>query len=453
MKTTPTRPILLALALAAVALPSFAATAMKISSVENSVFYRGGSGTRGNAGTNGGHGTDKYFDGDFDTASYQNTAKAYLVVETTKTGSDDGYFVTDIIIGNAGKTFYSLWYTTEPAPASIGSDDNRTWLPVDGAANPSVKVAGVKTYGVYTVATAVKYVWETTDGWTPTLCEIEVRGIDTDEMTCLHPNLKTATWSTVQNSATCTQYGYDERVCPDCQEAFHRENPALAPIGHDYVHTVTKLGTVSSFGSGEISCSRCDFKFDCAKPLNAITTRDANGKLICGIQAEGIIRFINVYVSSTGNTDWGQRPDFLIDGNFALDDEWGNYWYGAQAGSGLDYVQFAFDTTIDLAKVELSVPNRNHSVVFYSYDVDTDTETEIQRLDIEKDDDYEHSMVKKTVYFFGDAASSGYGLKVLRVRSANDGGNTFKLGDIHPYFTARGAGRFGQGDPMFLLMQ
>ena len=179
---------------------------------------------------------------------------------------------------------------------------------------------------------------------------------------------------------------------------------------------------------------------------------DTNGTKICAVHVDGQHFFAELTVSSTGQEVYGQSPGKLIDDNWALTRTWGAYWFGAQAGSGRDYIQFAFDETIDLAKIELSVDNRDHDVVFYAYDEDNDTDTEIQRLKVTYDAE-ETDLVKKTVYFFGDANTPGYALKAFRVRSDNDGNNAFEIGEIHPFITARGAGRLGQGNAMFILMQ
>ena len=58
-------------------------TAVKLSSLDRSIFFRDGKGTRGKAGFNGGHYSDKVFDGNFTNYAYQNAAGAELVILST----------------------------------------------------------------------------------------------------------------------------------------------------------------------------------------------------------------------------------------------------------------------------------------------------------------------------------------------------------------------------------
>ena len=181
MKTTPTRSFLLALALAAFALPSVAAEATKISDVAHSVFFRGGSGTRGAAGTNGGHYTDRYFNGNFTDYTYCNgsgTTELVIDVSHIVTDPDGQSYVTDVLVGHQGNAQYSLYYTNEPEPENLETyaTDPRTWTPIAGADH--VQEAGTKTYGVNDFATAVKYVFNTCPNWTTHLAEVEVQGYE-----------------------------------------------------------------------------------------------------------------------------------------------------------------------------------------------------------------------------------------------------------------------------------
>ena len=181
MKTTPIRSFLLALALAAFALPSFAVEATKISDVAHSVFFRGGSGTRGAAGTNGGHYTDRYFNGNFTDYTYCNGSGATeLVIDVSHivTDPEGQAYVTDILVGHQGNAQYLLYYTNEPEPENLETyaSDPRTWTPIAGADH--VQEAGTKTYGVNDFATAVKYVFNTCPNWTTHLAEVEVQGYE-----------------------------------------------------------------------------------------------------------------------------------------------------------------------------------------------------------------------------------------------------------------------------------
>ena len=154
-------------------------TPIKLSRLGRSIFFRDGKGTRGNAGFNGGDYSDRVFDGDFTNYSYQNGAGAELVIPTTgldNNGNDTGvaWFVTEFKVGHKGNAKYSLYYTTEPEPADIlkNAKDPRNWTPIDGATG--IQAAGTKTYNVNVVATAVKYVFDTTISWTESLAEVEV---------------------------------------------------------------------------------------------------------------------------------------------------------------------------------------------------------------------------------------------------------------------------------------
>ena len=174
---TLTRTLLALAALCAFALPATAAEATKLSFVENSYFYRDGGVTHGNAGFNGGDYSRDVFDGTFTDYRYQNTSGAYLVIDLTPNCTDpDGQpFVTDVLVGHAGNTKYSLYYTTEDAPAEGSTSDDRTWT----AIVEQTTAGGTKTYGVNAIATAVKYVWDTSLGWGGTsLAEIEVQGYE-----------------------------------------------------------------------------------------------------------------------------------------------------------------------------------------------------------------------------------------------------------------------------------
>ena len=177
-------------------------TAVKLSSLDRSIFFRDGKGTRGKAGFNGGHYSDKVFDGNFTNYAYQNAAGAELVIPTTDTTTGAAYFVTDFIVGHKGNTRYSLYYTTEAEPATILSNakDPRNWAKIDGATD--VTFAGIRTNGVNVVATAVKYVFDTTEEWVTSLGEVEVWGVDPTELGCLHQH-KTE-WEAIPATANCT---------------------------------------------------------------------------------------------------------------------------------------------------------------------------------------------------------------------------------------------------------
>ena len=386
----------------------------------------------------GGTGIGNFFDGNTSSGVYigpngRAANGCYLLLTFGQ-----NYYITAINASSATTHKYSLYYST----------DGSTWSAIEGGTQ--VSKAGTTELAPNVTASYIKCIFDQVGGWTQTFSELEVWGMDPADITCTHPSY--TEWTPVAGSATCTGYGVDERFCTVCNERYTRESTTLLPLGHDYVHTVTQLGTVSEFGAGLISCSRCEFCIDCSSPFNLVGGTDTNGTKICAVHMDGLHYFAELTVSSTGDTGYGQSPSKLIDNDWSLNESWGSYWYGAQAGSGRDYIQFEFDETIDLAKIEISVYNRDHDIVFYAYDADDDAETEIQRLSVTYDEN-ETKLVKKTVYFFGDANNPGYALKAFRVRSDNDGNNRLGVGEIHPFITARGAGRLGQGNSMFILMQ
>ncbi|MCD7920846.1 MAG: hypothetical protein LUG27_00065, partial [Clostridiales bacterium] len=72
--------------------------------------------------------------------------------------------------------------------------------------------------------------------------------------TCSHEN-KTETGNS--REATCTETGYTEYYCPDCESTIVEEIDAL---GHDYQYNVTQEATCTEVGAQTITCSRCDYE-------------------------------------------------------------------------------------------------------------------------------------------------------------------------------------------------
>ena len=392
---------------------------VKLSLLSRSIFFRDGKGTRGKAGFNGGVYSDAVFDGNFENYAYQNASGAELVIPTTDPDTGEAFFVTEFKVGHKGNTQYSLYYTTEEEPAGILSRaaDPRTWTPIPGATGK--QEAGTKTYGVNVVATAVKYVFDTTISWTPSLAEVEVWGVDPSQLGCLHPTC--TEWMPIPGTATCTANGIDQRECTVCGEVFHRESETIKAFGHDYQSTLLLAGSGLQYGSGTISCSRHDFEIDCTDgPVDLVP--------LGGVKMPGIVQFTDLSVSSTGNIDYGVREDMLIDNGWTM--SWGSYWY-ANTKSVSEYVQFEFGTAIDLTSVEISVPNQTQALRFYSvadgaeelvmeYPVERSSGAgEYQRLDIE---------------------FRGVTLRTLRIKS-DDANNALTVCEVHPHGTVNGAGR------------
>ena len=406
---------------------------VKLSLLSRSMFFRDGKGYVGNAGFNGGAWSTDVFDGNFENYAYQNAAGAELVIPTTNPDTGEAFFVTEFKVGHKGNTKYSLYYTTEPAPDYSGytlkagdngkshyyeiAADPRTWTPIPGATGK--QEAGTKTYGVNVIATAVKYVFDTTISWTPSLAEVEVWGVDPSQLGCLHPTY--TEWRPIPGTATCTANGIDQRECTVCGEVFHRESETLKAIGHDYQSTLLLAGSGLQYGSGTVSCSRHDFEIDCTDgPVDLVP--------LGGVKMPGIVQFTDLSVSSTGNIDYGVREDMLIDNGWTM--SWGSYWY-ANTKSTSEYVQFEFGTAIDLTSVEISVPNRTQALRFYS--VADGAEELVMEYPVERSSgagEYQRLHIE----------FRGVTLRTLRIKS-DDANNALTVCEVHPHGTVNGAGR------------
>ena len=355
--------------------------AVKISSLGRSIFFRNGSGNRGSYGTNGGHYSDRLFNGNFTDWTYCNRyGTTELVIPTTgldDQGNDTGvaWYVTDFLVGHQGGSQYSLYYTTEAEPADVltYAADPRTWIAIPGAT--AIKEAGTKTYGVNKTVTAVKYVFDTGADWDAQLAEVEVWAMDPSTITCLHENMtdEFPAW-TVCTPATCTENAFEERFCPDCNERFEHE-VLLSKLGHDFVATLIEEGTVTSYGRGEVNCSRCDYHIDFnGEPMDLAT--------LGGLPINGIVQYTDLTVFSSGGQDGGITPASLIDNKWT--DEFHESWF-ADGLSTNEWIQFKFGTTIDLTKIEYSVLNQDQTVYFNKYDPATGEESPLAKVVIVKD--------------------------------------------------------------------
>ena len=439
-------PLLLPLlALCAFALPATAADATKLSFVENSYFYRGGGVTHGAAGLNGGPDSSELFDGDFEDYQYQNTAGAYLVIDLTPICEDpDGQpFVTDILIGHAGNTKYSLYYTTEPAPAEGSTSDDRTWINIFG---PD-KAGGKKTYGVNAIATAVKYVFDESLGWGgQSLAEIEIWGMDPSTISCLHPNIDSVEWTVVSNSYTCTEFGYKTRVCPDCGEEFKAEDPDQPPA-HVYVANLTRAGSATAYGEGYFLCSRCGDRVDFSEPANLVTSTN----LTFGPLVPGQVLFTTYTVSSVWHSDWGVKASDMFNGSWTH-----NYTCWTSVSLDEDEgVDLYFGAPIDLTSVDIATHNHNHTLVFYNVDDTAGTTNLIGRQVV-------HAAESGTEQRFQVPLRSdvegGTVSRHLRVTTTDDegysiwGGRGMCIVELEPYGTIPGANML-KNEAMFILMQ
>lgn len=430
------------------------ATPTKISNVSRSIFYRDNKAWVGPAGLNGGDYSEKLFNGKFTDYCYQNTAGAYLVMDTTiHDGNGDptsnGHYVTDILISHRGNAKYSLYYTIDPPPDFSGlslksqshndhaktyyyevASDDRTWVTITNGVTSAITNM---TFSVNTVATGVKYVFDTTAGWAgQSLAEIEIRGIDPSEMTCLHDH--TTEWEEIPGTASCTEPGYEQSQCLDCGEFFRQMKMTALPLGHDYEAFLGKRGTSLAYGDGSNVCKRCG---------NAVVFDEPRDMVSLGaFAAPGVVQFTDISVSSTCHSEWGVQPAFLFDNYWPMDWVGNNchYWAAASCDHNDEYIEFSFAAPVDLAKVEFSVPNHDHVVQFYS--VEGDEEILVGEVSVEQ-----NAASGAPNYQRFNTEFRGTTLSKLRVRTVDSvgfelwGEKTMAFGEMHPYGTVNGAGK------------
>ena len=409
-----------------------------VSSASICKFYKSNGTMVGNNGTDafgGGTTINNLFNNNFTENVYigpngRLDNGGYFILDFTESGTmpDDGWHITEIAAGNnLASAPYSLYY----------SMDGSTWTEVPDAQN--VATTGKMTFNVNDTAKYVKCVFVKVGGWTASFNEIRVWALDPADVACTHPSY--TEWTLVAGSGSCTTRAQDHCFCTVCGEEFFRDGE---PLGHDFVGTVVTPGTASSYGSGSLTCSRCGFHIDMVEPINLITTK-VDGARIGSVAVSGQVNFTDLTVTSTGNgadepnpnNNWGVNPVALYDGNWTFN--WQNYWYSGAGRDPEPHVDFKFATTIDLAKIEISLPNEAHQTVFYSYDEATDTETEIGRIVISEPDPTitgDNGYVT-TIRFYETPVSH------LRVRQWNAAGTAqrqMKISEIYPYGTVTGCG-------------
>ena len=338
----------------------------------------------------------------------------------------DGYFVTKIAVYQCSDFKYSCYW----------SADGEAWSPVTDAVYVSKVGSDGGIYDVNETATRIRIVFDQTGGWTVNIAEIEVYGMDPDDVPCRHPSF--TEWTPVENTATCLTPGIDERFCGVCSNRFTRLQDL--PLGHDFTSHLLTRGTFARFGTGYISCSRCDWELQFPEPLDLMTNR-VDGTRIGSVAVAGQVNFTDLTVTSTGNgadddPNWGVNPNALYDGNWTF--SWQTHWYSKTLNKDAHpYVDYEFGTEIDLCWVDISLPNENHQAVFYSVDEETGEETEIARLQVETDPEIDGSNgIVEKVRFDETPVSR------LRIRQFNGDGTVrqMKISEIHPYGTVRGAG-------------
>ena len=322
------------------------------------------------------------------------------------------------------------WYITKIAVYQVVSVSYKysLYVSMDGAnwtrVENAIGVYGTRSYTVSETATHVKFVFEDNSAWNGNIAEIEVYGLNPDGMGCLHPAKYLTEWEAIPGTANCTDHGIDQRQCTNCWTYLQRESTTVLPLGHVYEPILVTRGTSLAYGNGTNVCSRCGNEIAFPEPI------DLTG--FGGIAVPGIIQFTDISVSSTGDPDWGVNPSKLIDGNWGRDFEPIRFWYAATVAVS-EYVQFAFNTTIDLAWIELSTPNRECSYKLQFYSVEGDSETLVGEHAVEYDSesgDYQ----RLTIVF------RGVSLSTLRIKS-NDSSHKLEFGEIHPYGTVNGAGK------------
>lgn len=388
-------------------------------------------GTENNDAFGGGTGMGNFFDGNLTSGVYigpngRTDNGSYIILDFTKDSSmpSGGWYITSMNISSASGHPYSLYYST----------DGSSWTDVPDASG--VSKVGTGVYDVNEVATKAKIIFDEVGGWTPSVSEIQIYGVNPADITCRHSNLPE--WEAIQSTASCTEYGIEQRQCPDCGEWFSRESSTALPLGHDFESHLDAHGTSLQFGSGSITCKRCDWLLGLSTPVNLVTNI-VGGTKIGRVPVPGQVNFTDVTVSSTGQEIYGVTPNYLIDNNWTA--AWNHYWF-ANSKSTSEYVQYAFGAMIDLTAVDISVPNRTHTLQFYSVEPDG-SETLVAEHAVEKDtsipdkvgnDDNPNAYQRFTVEF------RGLTLKTLRIKS-NETDVALKICECHPYGTVAGAGK------------
>ena len=323
MKTTPTRSFLLALALAAVALPGFAAEPVNIARLQTTTIksYKSDGTDLNGGGFHNSAPLSNLYNGKLADGARANGIgnKGYVVFDFGGT-----YFISTIDVVKLYRYKYSLYYS----PSSSG--DN--WIPVAYSSN--VNRIGTKTWGVYAGASRVKFVFEEGGGFVPDVAEIEVWGVLASEMACPHSNL--SAWTEVAGSATCTKPALESATCSDCGESFIREGNL--PLGHDYKANVVKTG------KGWFACARCNHCVDCSN--GAIEMISLGGMSF----DDSIVQFSDVLTSTHHNNEaWGTRDDVIVDGNLSTA-------FGPSVRGAADwYIEVSFGATISMESIDLTL--------------------------------------------------------------------------------------------------
>lgn len=312
----------------------------------------------------------------------------YFVLDLTADFPNGCYF-ENVIVDTTGDKAYSILY----------SEDGSTWKTLVS----NVKAAGATTYNAGYTAKQIKYVFVNGSMWdysTEYFAEFQVWGMDANDLPCTHQHIETVSWSAVPDSATCTAKGLDERFCPDCGERFTKisDDP---PLGHDYVSTLARPGSFKRFGSGSITCSRCDYRIDFT---NTPETDSTNGPIdlvtVGGLAMDNLVQFTDLSVTSTDHQEWGPNPANII-GN-----SWVRWWisYWVSAGLNNQHADFDFGTEIDLTQIQIVLHNLPQTILFFDVDDDTGEETQLKQFTILRTDVYTNA---------ADLAAIGFPVQIV----------------------------------------
>ena len=405
---------LLLLALLPAALLAADAEKLAISGVAQ-MYWKNG--TQNNNWNGGGTTQANLFDGDYRTGVHfpydgKGGDNMYMVFNLAALPAGK-YYVTQFKVWQAAAHQYSLYYLEDGASE---------YAEVEGAVGVSYAGLDGAAYDVGKVCTKVKIVFNKLTGWSPGTSEIEVWGIDPAEMS--RPHSAFTEWEPVDGSATCTKRGVDRHKCLSCGEFFERPSELLPALGHAYVTTLSTPGTSASYGSGAMSCERCDWSAVFNVPVDLTT--------LGGVVSPGIVQFTDLSVSSEWHPEWGPCAANMLDGNWTE----GYGWCPGSRSHDDEWADFDFGTEIDLTKIDVSVPNRTQTLEFYK--VEGDEETLVGKVEIAAGSgDYQ----RRTVEF------RGVSLKKLRLRVTDATGTSLwgrsviQVLEFHPYGTVVGAGK------------
>lgn len=405
MKTTPTRPILLALALAAVALPSFAAEPVNIARLAGTTKkVVSGSGEEG-TGFSGGTKIDQLFDGNLKNCARLSYigANGYIQLDFP-----EAYFVTSINVTKWYRHKYSL---------SI-SADGTNWTPVDYAT--TVNRYGTKSWGVYKATSFVRISFPEGSNNCEDVAELEVWGVPVSGMDCSHSSL--SAWTSVPNSATCTKPTLERATCSACGEVFTRESNGL-PAGHAY------QAKVVTPGKGWFYCRRCNDRIDFSNGEMNLSS------LSCMPYDETSVQFVAVSTSQFDiDEQWGSPNNRFVD------DKIDTRWTG---GSTTLNFAMKFAADVQLTKIEVTVSGANYAMWYYLKITDAATGAtllEPGRYLLDSGDE----KVTKTFAFSNKTA------KEINVSVYNNGGWRVWVDEVRVFGTVPGP---VTPDPCYLLMQ